>query len=120
MSTNIRVTTLLVNRSALSEHARLLAPKLKALGDPTRLELLLLLAEGPQTVKALQEMVGLSQTLVSHHLGVLRDQRLVDVTPEGRTNVYSLCCEELGDPVRVLAGLAARTPAGEQACCPRS
>ena len=118
MSSNVSVSTLDLRPAMLSEHARLLAPKLKALGDPTRLELVLLLAERSQTVKGLQETLGLSQTLVSHHLGVLRENHLVEMASEGRSNVYSLCCEELGDPVRVLAGLAAKTPAGAAACCP--
>ncbi|MFB6520426.1 ArsR/SmtB family transcription factor [Streptomyces sp. NPDC056401] len=42
--------------------------KLRALGDETRLTLMLLIAERPRTVKELQEATGLSQTLVSHHL----------------------------------------------------
>lgn len=120
MASNIRVSALELSPAARSDHARLLAPKLKALGDPTRLELLLLLAGGSRTVKDLQGALGLSQTLVSHHLGVLREHHLVEMTSEGRSNVYSLCCEELGAPVRVLAGLAAQTPAGAAACCPPS
>jgi DNA-binding transcriptional ArsR family regulator len=119
MSNTISVSTFELASGSRTEQARLLAPKLKALGDPTRLELLLILADAPQSVKSLQESLGLGQTLVSHHLGVLRQHQLVDVVAEGRSNVYRLCCEELSDPVRVLAGLAARTPAGEQACCPR-
>ena len=36
-----------------ADRARLLAPQLKALSDPNRLHLLLLLAEGPRTVRVL-------------------------------------------------------------------
>jgi len=100
-----------------ADRARLLAPQLKALGDPNRLHLLLLLAEGPHTVRELTEAAGMSQTLVSHHLATLREQGLVSITPRGRSNVYSLCCEALAGPVKALATLAALTPAGADACC---
>jgi DNA-binding transcriptional ArsR family regulator len=100
-----------------AEQAQLLAPQLKAMSDPNRLHLLLLLAEREHTVRELTEASGMSQTLVSHHLAPLREQGLVTITPKGRSNVYSLCCEALAGPVRLLATLAARTPEGAEACC---
>ncbi|WP_028647094.1 helix-turn-helix transcriptional regulator [Nocardiopsis sp. CNT312] len=99
------------------ERARRLVPKLKALADENRTILCLLLAERPHTVKELQDATGLNQTLISHHLRPLREQELVKVMPRGRSNVYALCCEELGMPVRWLASLAAMTPEGAKACC---
>lgn len=89
--------------------ARELAPKLKALGDENRLMIALLLLEKPKTVKELQEETGLSQTLVSHHLKPLREQELVSVVPRGRSNVYTLCCDELAETVRVLATITGST-----------
>jgi DNA-binding transcriptional ArsR family regulator len=100
-----------------ADRARLLAPQLKALSDPNRLHLLLLLAEGPRSVRELTEAAGMSQTLVSHHLAPLREQGMVTITPRGRSNVYALCCEALAGPVRTLATLAALTPEGADACC---
>jgi DNA-binding transcriptional ArsR family regulator len=100
-----------------AEQAQLLAPQLKALSDPNRLHLLLLLAERPHTVRELTDAAGMSQTLVSHHLAPLREQGLVIVTPKGRSNVYALCCEALAGPVKLLATLAAMTPEGADACC---
>lgn len=98
-------------------NARELAPKLKALGDENRLMIALLLLERPKTVKELQEETGLSQTLVSHHLKPLREQELVSVAPRGRSNVYTLCCEELAETVRILASIAGSTREGAEACC---
>lgn len=92
------------------------APRLKALGDETRLTIALLLAQQPRSVKELQELTGLSQTLVSHHLRPLRERGLVVATPRGRSNVYSLCCDELGGVVQCLASLAAGTAKGVAAC----
>lgn len=105
--------------AGLSNHdrARLLAPKLKALADETRLAIVLLLAEGPRTVRELQEATGLGQTLISHHLTPLREQDLISVSARGRSNVYTLCCDQLGAPVQFLAALAALTSEGAAACC---
>lgn len=100
-----------------AERAQLLAPQLKAMGDPNRLHLLLLLAERPHTVRELTEASGMGQTLVSHHLAPLREHGLVTITPQGRSNVYALCCEALAGPVKLLATLAALTPEGADACC---
>src|SRR4051794_9943793 len=103
--------------TSAAEQAQLLAPQLKALSDPNRLHLLLLLAARPHTGRELTEGAGMSEGLVSDHLAPLREQGLVTVTPKGRRNVYSLCCEALAGPVRLLATLAARTPEGAEACC---
>lgn len=53
----------------------------KALADPNRLHLVLLLADGPRTVRQLTDAAGMSQTLVSHYLAPLREQGLVTITP---------------------------------------
>lgn len=60
------------------------------LGEPTRLELLWLMTEGPRTVTDLVEAVGASRTSVSQHLAKLRHAGVVDVMREGRTARYSL------------------------------
>lgn len=60
------------------------------LGEPTRLELLWLMTEGPKTVTALVEAVSASRTSVSQHLAKLRHAGVVDVVREGRTAYYSL------------------------------
>lgn len=117
METTLDVATLPTEELTSRDLARAVVPRFKALADENRLTLLLLLAERPRTVKELQEASGLSQTLVSHHLAPLRELELVKVEPRGRANVYTLCCEEFGQPVRWLATLAAMTPEGAEACC---
>lgn len=97
--------------------AQALAPVLRVLSDPNRLLLVLLLADGPATVRELTDATGMSQTLVSHHLAALRSNGMVTSTPKGRSNVYELCCQALAGPVKVLATLAALTPEGAIACC---
>ena len=49
----------------------------EGLGDPKRVLILYLLADGPCNVSELTEALGVSQPTVSHHLKVLRDRGLV-------------------------------------------
>jgi ArsR family transcriptional regulator len=64
--------------------------KLKAAGEPTRLRLLALLAEGDLSVKDLTEILGQSQPRVSRHLKLLADADLVVRNPEGAWAYYGL------------------------------
>lgn len=50
---------------------------LKALSDPTRLSIFSLLMEGTHCNCEISERLGLSLSLISHHLSVLRDVGLV-------------------------------------------
>lgn len=66
----------------------------EALGDPTRREILELLAAGEQPagtiVAALQDRGPISQPAVSQHLKVLRQARLVTVRAEGTRRMYAI------------------------------
>jgi DNA-binding transcriptional ArsR family regulator len=62
----------------------------KALADVNRLRIVRRLAGGPATVRDLIEHVGLSQPLVSWHLGRLRAAGLVATRRSGRETVCSL------------------------------
>lgn len=66
------------------------ASKLKILSDPTRLGVLESLMTGPKNVGELMEELGVEQSLLSHHLAVLRDNGLVEATREGKTMIYQL------------------------------
>ncbi len=79
------------------------APELKALADENRLKIALLLADQEHSVRDLQDATGLSQTLVSHHLRLLREHHLVSVRVAGRSNHYSLCCGELQTIINALS-----------------
>lgn len=92
--------------AALAGQAQRMAPVLAALADPNRLAILLLVARQERSVRALTDALGLPQTLVSHHLRALRDVGLVEARAQGRSNIYSLCCGPLGEPARLLLGLA--------------
>ncbi|MGP0593612.1 ArsR/SmtB family transcription factor [Nitrospira sp. T9] len=60
------------------------------LSDPTRLAVLESLMSGQKNVGELMEQLEVEQSLLSHHLSVLRDNSLVEATREGKTMVYKL------------------------------
>jgi DNA-binding transcriptional ArsR family regulator len=63
---------------------------LKHVSAPTRLRIILLLAEGERHVGALSEAVDQSQPTVSHHLTLLRHGGIVAPRREGKNNFYAL------------------------------
>lgn len=67
--------------------------RLKALADPTRLRILGLLPEAELTVGELTAVLGMTQSRVSGHLGVLRDAGLVRGRRQGTSTYYSLAGE---------------------------
>ena len=89
------------------------APVLRALGHPERLLITLWLAGTNSTVRELERVTGLSQSLVSYHLRELRDAGLVSATPQGRTNRYSLSHPDLDTLATLLGGLDAAPNAAD-------
>ena|SRR5437763_11272398 len=70
--------------------AAALAETFKALGDVTRVRMLDALARTELCVGDLAELVGLSESAVSHQLRLLRGLRLVRSRRDGRLVFYSL------------------------------
>ncbi|MCB5275299.1 HTH-type transcriptional regulator KmtR [Arthrobacter sp. SO5] len=66
------------------------AGTLRMLAEPTRLHLLWLLSNGPETVTELTAASGAARTVVSQHLAKLRLSGLVDTRKDGRHVIYSL------------------------------
>lgn len=67
-----------------------LAELYKIFGDTTRIKLLYILFEGEMCVQHLSELIGVSQSAVSHQLRILKGSRLVRYRREGKTVYYSL------------------------------
>jgi DNA-binding transcriptional ArsR family regulator len=65
----------------------------KTLADVNRLRICRVLAERPATVTELIDAVGLSQPLVSWHLGRLREVGLVTARRQGRETVHTIVPE---------------------------
>lgn len=83
---------------ALTQHeTTVLAETFRLLGDSTRLRILLFCSEGPESVGDIAESLGLSQTLVSHHLRLLRGARLVGSERRGKQVFYQLADRHMSD-----------------------
>ena len=81
----------------------------KALADVNRLRIVRRLATGPASVMELVDHVGLSQPLVSWHLGKLRAAGLVVTRKVGRETVCSLRTESFPEHLareRTVLGLS--------------
>lgn len=106
----------------LTDRAReRMAARFRALGDPTRLNILERLFRSAASVGEILEHVGGTQANVSKHLGVLRAQGLVGRRKQGNRTVYSIAdpslerictvvCAALGKDARAEADALAPRP----------
>lgn len=62
----------------------------KALADQNRLKIIQLLSDKPFCVCEIEEDLDLPQNLVSHHLSVLKEAKIVENCKCGKNNYYSL------------------------------
>jgi DNA-binding transcriptional ArsR family regulator len=76
------------------------AELLRALGTPHRLAIVLELAEAPRCVHELVERLGISQSLASQHLRVLRTIGLVTGARRGKETLYRLADEHVAHIAR--------------------
>lgn len=72
------------------------AALLKAMGNERRLSILLYLSRGEKSVGELEDLVGLSQSALSQHLAVLRQERVVSTRRQAQTIFYRLNGETVG------------------------
>lgn len=72
------------------EHLYDLAELFKVFGDSTRIKILYALFEAELCVCDIAQLLGLTQSAVSHQLRVLKNTRLVKPRREGKTVFYSL------------------------------
>jgi len=88
------------------QQARRASILLKHVSDPTRLQVILILAEGEKHVGALCSQLSQSQPAVSHHLALLRHGGIITPRRQGKNNFYSLT-EIGGELAKVVQGLIA-------------
>lgn len=77
-------------REFSAEYITAAAHVLGVLSHETRLLIVLLLAQGEATVSTLCELVGATQSNVSHHLSILRTIGLVTDRRDGQFVIYSI------------------------------
>lgn len=66
------------------------AQLLKVLADETRLAVMERLLEGPKHVGEINATLGVEQSLLSHHLKVLREAGMVTAERDGKQVLYAL------------------------------
>jgi ubiquinone/menaquinone biosynthesis C-methylase UbiE/biotin operon repressor len=80
---------------------------LRALAEPNRLRILLLLKEEELSVAELQEILTMGQSSISTHLSQLKQTGLVEDRRTGKNNLYRLCSAS-GGPLDEILGQAKR------------
>ena len=81
---------LAIDPELMRSHAGDASRLLKTLGNEKRLMLLCLMVEGERSVGDLNARLDLSQSALSQHLAVLREDGLVTTRRDGQTIYYSL------------------------------
>ena len=88
-------------QAALNEPiAAQVAELFSALSDTSRIRIIAALTQGEMNVSALAEMVGISESAVSHHMRHLRQMRLVRGRKDGRYVFYSLDDDHIAELFR--------------------
>jgi ArsR family transcriptional regulator, virulence genes transcriptional regulator len=102
-------------------HAAEAAQLMKALGNEQRLLILCNLLERPLSVSEINERVQLSQSALSQHLALLREQGMVETRREAQSIYYSL---PPGAVTRIMAVLqeiyCSTPPRGRRTPTPKS
>ncbi len=75
---------------------------LSVASDSTRLKIMLSISDEEHNVSEIMEMVGASQSLVSHQLDVLKKHRLVSVRKDGRKAYYILSDHHINELIKVV------------------
>jgi ArsR family transcriptional regulator len=89
----------------------------KALADPTRREVLRLLAHGERTAGELAEQFDMTRPSMSHHFSVLKEAELIRSRREGQQIFYSLdttVMEDVMTRMWDLFGIGTRPGGGRQ------
>jgi len=89
----------------LERNAHKASDLLGAMANTSRLMIMCRLADGEKSVSDLQPLIGLSQSALSQHLGVLRRKHLVRTRRAGQSIYYSLSS---GDAAAVMSTLHAQ------------
>ncbi|NBC94848.1 MAG: metalloregulator ArsR/SmtB family transcription factor [Deinococcus-Thermus bacterium] len=90
--------------------------RFKALGDPTRLRILQVLADGERCVCDVQAEIDVAANLLSHHLKVLREAGLVQAERRGRWVDYRLDVDAVASVTASLPVSDRGTAAARCAC----
>ncbi len=77
------------------KYIRQTADLFRVLSDPTRVKIIYVLSRAELCVGDLAEVVGVSDSAVSHQLRILRNMGLAEYRKEGKMTFYSLHDEHI-------------------------
>lgn len=98
-----------------------MAEVFKALGDPTRLEIISMLSEAENLcVNVIAERTGMSQPAISQHLKVLKNAGFLNAKKMGMHVHYSLNREKVKEFTDSLETLFRKKPEHNCTECPKS
>ena len=92
----------------LKENAVKAADILGVMSNASRLLALCYLCEGDKTVQELQAHLGIKQSALSQHLAVLRREKLVTTSKEGKSVIYSLASADVRTLLQTLCEIYCR------------
>jgi DNA-binding transcriptional ArsR family regulator len=79
------------------------AEKLRAIAHPVRLAIIeSLFQKKEMTVTELFEALDIEQATMSHHLRLMKDQKIVKVKRDGKNSIYYLANEKYRDIIEIL------------------
>ena len=90
-------------RALTRDHVSRVASRARALGEPTRVRILAVLARGGQPVGQIAAAVASQQSTVSKHLQVLFNAGLVERQRSASTVIYSIASPRILECVELLA-----------------
>ena len=98
MCTCVHVLNIDVGREQVEQVAELFG----LLGEPNRLRIVLSCLGGPRGVGEIAAEAGMSQSLASHHLRLLRTARLLRAERDGKAVRYALDDAHVAEVVRMM------------------
>lgn len=90
-----------------------LAETFRLMSDPTRLKIILACLDAPASVGEMAERLGISASLVSHHLRLLRAARLLQADRRGRQVFYVVGDEHIRSMLTDMADHVSEEDAAE-------
>ncbi len=78
------------------------------MANPVRLRIMIALSERPMCVCELSEYLSEKQPLISQHLSILRNSKLVDTKRIGNRIQYSISDEKVVDIIKIMEDITVR------------
>ncbi len=92
----------LMKKMPSNEETRRQAEYFKAISDPARVRIIYALADGELCVCELMLIMGMQQTVVSHHLKILKYANIVSDRKSGKWVNYSLADRRVLDVLKAI------------------